>query len=182
MKMARANCRMMYFGIENATQKVLDYYDKQTNPQQAVDALKAAKKAGINVTVASFILGAPHETREEIWNTLRYAQKIEADIPQFNILATFPGTDIWEELKAQGLIDEEKHWETGVMVSEVSPDAVPAREIERMIHEGYMQFFVRPDYIVKQLIGIGTSSYRFNVLLSNLKRATTVAESVKTVT
>jgi radical SAM superfamily enzyme YgiQ (UPF0313 family) len=181
-EMSRANCRMMYFGIENGTQKVLDYYDKQTNPQQAVDALKAAKKAGIDVTVASFILGAPHETREEIWNTLKYAQKIEADIPQFNILATFPGTDIWEELKAKGLVDEEKHWETGVMVSEVSPDAVPAHEIERMIHEGYMQFFIRPDYIIKQLLRIGTSSYRFNVLLSNLKRATTVAESVKTVT
>jgi hypothetical protein len=68
------------------------------------------------------------------------------------------------------------------LVSEVSPDAVPAHEIERMIHEGYMQFFIRPDYIIKQLLRIGTSSYRFNVLLSNLKRATTVAESVKTVT
>jgi len=181
-EMSRANCRMMYFGIENGTQKVLDYYDKQTTPQQAVVALKKAKKVGIDVTVASFILGAPHETRQEIWDTLKFAQKIEADIPQFNILATFPGTDIWEELKMQGLIDEEQHWETGVMVSEVSPDAVPATEIEQMIHEGYQRFFIRPDYIVKQLIRIGTSSYRFNVLLNNLKRAETVAESVKTVT
>ncbi len=181
-EMSRANCRMMYFGIENGTQKVLDYYDKQTTPQQAVVALKKAKKAGIDVTVASFILGAPHETRQEIWDTLKFAQKIEADIPQFNILATFPGTDIWEELKMQGLVDEEQHWETGVMVSEVSPDAVPAKEIEQMIHEGYQRFFIRPDYIVKQLLRIGTSSYRFNVLLNNLKRAQTVAESVKTVT
>jgi anaerobic magnesium-protoporphyrin IX monomethyl ester cyclase len=181
-EMSRAKCRMMYFGIENSTQKVLDYYDKQTTPQQAVVALKKAKKVGIDVTVASFILGAPHETRQEILDTLKFAQKIEVDIPQFNILATFPGTDIWEELKMQGLIDEEQHWETGVMVSEVSPDAVPATEIEQMIHEGYQRFFIRPDYIVKQLIRIGTSSYRFNVLLNNLKRAETVAESVKTVT
>ena len=154
----------------------------RTTTQQAVDALKAAKKAGIDVTVASFILGAPHETRQEILNTLKYAQKIEADIPQFNILATFPGTDIWEELKMQGLIDEEKHWETGVLVSEVSPDAVPAKEIEQMIHDGYQRFFIRPEYIVKQLLRIGTSSYRFNVLLNNLKRATTVAEGIRDVT
>ena len=85
---------------------------------------------------------------------------MQVDIPQFNILATFPGTDIWEELKMQGLVDEEKHWETGVMVSEVSPDAVPTKEIEQMIHDGYQRFFVRPDYIVKQLFKIGTSSYR----------------------
>ena len=69
-----------------------------------------------------------------------------------------------------------------LLVSEVSPDAVPSIEIEKMIHDGYQQFFIRPEYIVKQLIRIGTSSYRFNVLLSNLKRATTVAEGIKTVT
>ncbi len=181
-EMSRANCKMMYFGIENGTQKVLDYYDKQTTPQQALDAVKKARKAGIDVIVASFILGAPNETRQEIWNTLKFAQKLHADIPQFNILATFAGTDIWEELKLQGLLDEEKHWETGVLVSEVSPDAVPAEEIEQMIHEAYQRFFIRPDYIVKQLFKIGKSSYRLNVLLNNLKRAETVAEGIKMVT
>ena len=181
-EMKRANCKMMYFGIENATQKVLNYYDKRTTPKQAEDAVKKARKAGIDVIVASFILGAPNETRKEIQNTLNFAQKIQLDIPQFNILATFPGTDIWEELKMQGVLDEEKHWETGVLVPEVSPDAVPCEEIEQMIHDSYQRFFIRPDYVVKQLLRIGTSSYRFNVLLNNLKRADTVAESVKLVT
>jgi anaerobic magnesium-protoporphyrin IX monomethyl ester cyclase len=181
-EMERANCKMIYFGIENATQKVLDYYDKRTTPKQAEDASKKARKAGIDVIVASFILGAPNETRKEIRNTLKFAQKIRVDIPQFNILATFPGTDIWEELKMQGLVDEEKHWETGVLVPEVSPDAVPCKEIEQMIHDAYQQFFIRPDYVVKQLIKIGTSSYRLNVLLNNLKRADAVAEGVKLVT
>jgi anaerobic magnesium-protoporphyrin IX monomethyl ester cyclase len=173
---------MMYFGIENYNQKILDYYDKQTTSQQAEAALKKAKKAGIDVTVASFILGAPNETKQEILNTLKFAKKIKADIPQFNILATFPGTDIWEELKTKGLIDEEKYWETGVMVSEVSPNVVPINDILQMIHDGYQRFFIRPDYILKQLIGIATSSYRFNVLLSNLKRATTVVKSIRDVT
>jgi anaerobic magnesium-protoporphyrin IX monomethyl ester cyclase len=181
-EMVRANCKMIYFGIENATQKVLDYYDKRTTPKQAEDATKKARKAGLDVIVASFILGAPNETRKEIQNTLNFAQKIQVDIPQFNILATFPGTDIWEELKMQGVLDEDKHWETGVLVPEVSPDAVACEEIEQMIHDAYQRFFVRPDYVVKQLIRIGTSSYRFNVLLSNLKRAENVAEGVKLVT
>ena len=181
-EMVRANCKMMYFGIENASQKVLDYYDKRTTPQQAIDAVKKARYAGLDVIVTSFILGAPHETRRDIQNTLKFAQKLQVDIPQFNILATFPGTDIWEELKMQGVLDEEKHWETGVLVPEVSPDAVPCEEIEQMIHDGYQRFFIRPDYVVKQLLKIGTSSYRFNVLLNNLKRADTIAESVRMVT
>jgi radical SAM superfamily enzyme YgiQ (UPF0313 family) len=181
-EMSRANCRMIYFGIENATQKVLDYYNKQTNSKQAMDAVKKTRQAGIDVIVASFIVGAPHETRYEIQNTLNFAQKLRVDIPQFNILAAFPGTDIWEELKAQGLVDEEKLWETGVMVSEVSPNTVPVKEIEQLIHDGYLRFFVRPDYVLKQLFKIGTSSYRLKVLLNNLKRFDIVKESVKTVT
>jgi len=181
-EMVRANCRMIYFGIENGTQRILDYYDKRTTPKQAEDATRTARKAGIDVIVASFILGAPNETRKEIQHTLDFAKKICVDIPQFNILATFPGTDIWEELKTKGLVDEEKHWETGVMVSEVSPDAVPVQEIEQMIHDSYLRFFVRPSYIVRELIKMGTSSYRFNVLLSNLKRVDAVAEGVKSVT
>ncbi len=181
-EMIRANCKMIYFGIENASQKVLDYYDKRTTPQQAIDATRKARKVGIDVIVTSFILGAPHETRREIAGTLKFAQKLQVDIPQFNILATFPGTDIWEELKSHGVLNEEKYWETGVLVPEISPDAVPIEEIEKMIHEGYQRFFIRPDYVVKQLIRIGTSSYRFNVLINNLKRAETVAESVRMVT
>lgn len=181
-EMVRANCKMIYFGIENGTQRILDYYDKQTTPQQAKIAVKYARKVGIDVIVASFILGAPNETREEIWNTLKFAQELKVDIPQFNILATFPGTDIWEELKNKSFVNEEKYWETGVMVSEVSPDAVPAKEIEQMIHQGYQRFFIRPEYIIKQLAKILKSSYRRNVLLHNLKRADIIAESIKLVT
>jgi radical SAM superfamily enzyme YgiQ (UPF0313 family) len=127
-------------------------------------------------------LGAPNETREEIENTLKFAQELQVDIPQFNILATFPGTDIWEELKAKGVLDEEKYWETGVLVPEVSPDAVPSEEIERMTHEGYRRFLIRPSYILTQLLKFSTSSYRFNLLVNNLKRVDTIAESVRLVT
>ncbi len=178
-EMVRANCRMIYFGIENATQKVLDYYKKQQTPKQAKTAVRNARKAGVDVIVGSFILGAPNETREEIRNTIKFAQQLEVDIPQFNILAAFPGTELWEELKEQGVLDEDKYWETGVLVPHVSSDTVPCKEIERMIHEGYRRFLVRPSYILEQSFRILASSYRLNLLINNLKRVETIAESVR---
>jgi radical SAM superfamily enzyme YgiQ (UPF0313 family) len=181
-EMVKANCRLMYFGIENASQKVLDYYSKQATPEQAEVAVKNARKAGIDVIATSFILGAPNETRDEIQNTLKFAQKLQVDIPQFNILSTFPGTDIWEELKMKGVLDEEKYWETGVLVPEVSPDAVPREEIDRMIRESYHQFLKRPSYILNQLFKIATSSYRLNLLVNNLTRVDTIAETVRLIT
>ncbi|UCD26362.1 MAG: radical SAM protein [Candidatus Bathyarchaeota archaeon] len=181
-EMVKANCKMMYFGIESANQKVLDYYDKQATPNQAKAAVKNARNAGVDVIVGSFILGAPNETRKEIENTLKFAQQIQLDIPQFNILATFPGSDIWEELKAKGYLNADQHWETGVLVSEVSPETVPYKEIERMIHDGYQRFLIRPNYVLTQLFRFSTSSYRFNILINNLKRIDTIAESVRLVT
>jgi anaerobic magnesium-protoporphyrin IX monomethyl ester cyclase len=181
-EMAKANCRMIYFGIENASQKVLDYYDKRTTPEQAEVAVRNARKAGVDVIVTSFILGAPNETRQEIQNTLKFAQKLQVDIPQFNILATFPGTDIWDELKMKGFLNEDQYWETGVLVPEVSPDTVPCEEIERMIHESYRRFLVRPSYVLTQLLKFSTSPYRLNLLVNNLKRIDTIVESVSLVT
>jgi radical SAM superfamily enzyme YgiQ (UPF0313 family) len=181
-EMVKANCRMIYFGIESANQKVLDYYDKQTTPEQAKAAVKNARNAGVDVIVGSFILGAPNETRQEIQNTLKFAEKLRVDIPQFNILAAFPGTDIWEELKMKDFLNEDQHWETGVLVPNFSPDAVPCEEIERIIHENYRHFLLRPSYILSQGLRMVTSSYRFNLLINNLTRIDTIAESVHYIT
>lgn len=181
-EMVKANCRMLYFGIESASQKVLDYYDKQTTPEQAEVAVKNARSAGIDVIVGSFILGAPNETRQEIQNTINFAQKLKVDIPQFNILSACPGTDIWEELKMKGFLDEEKYWETGVFVPEVSPITVPYEEIKRMIHEGYRRFLIQPSYILRQLFKIPLSPYRINLLVNNLKQIDTIAKNVHLLT
>ena len=68
-------------------------------PQQAKKAVKKAKKSGMDIVVGSFIVGAPTETREEVINTLTFAQKIPIDIPQFNILGAAPGMEIWRSSK-----------------------------------------------------------------------------------
>jgi len=181
-EMVKANCRMIYFGIESANQKVLDYYKKQTTPEQARVAVKNARKAGVDVTVGSFIVGAPNETRQEIQNTLKFAEQLQVDIPQFNILSAFPGTDIWDELKMKGFLNENQYWETGVLIPNVSPDAVPCEEIERMIHENYRRFLLRPGYILTEGLRMLKSSYRFNVLINNMKRFDTISESLHYIT
>jgi len=178
----RAGCIMAYFGIESANQKVLDYYNKQTTPQQAEVAVGNARKAGVDVVVGSFIVGAPKETRQEIQNTLKFAQRLKLDVPQFNILGAFPGTDLWDELIMKGVITEDQYWETGLCVSEVSPDAVPYEEIQQMIHDYFYDFLLRPSYIAAQVIRTLKSRYRINVVINNLNRRGAIAESLRQLT
>jgi len=178
----KAGCKVIYFGIESANQKVLDYFRKQTTVEQAEKAVKTARKAGLEVIVGSFIVGAPNETRKEIQNTLEFPKKADIDIPQFNILGAFPGNDVWDELKMKGLLNEDQYWETGVFASEICPDTVPYEEIKEMIDNHFKHFFLRSEYILTEVARTLKSSYRMSVVLNNLNRVGEISESLRHLT
>jgi radical SAM superfamily enzyme YgiQ (UPF0313 family) len=180
-EIAKAGCKILYFGIESANQRILDYYNKQTTPQQSEVAVRTARKAGIDVVVGSFIVGAPDETREEIQNTIEFAKQIPIDLPQFNILGVYPGTDIWNEFEAKGLLDREEYWEMGVTVSEICPTAVPFNEIRQMIHDAFYHFVRRPSFIFGQLVKTLRSSYRMKIAINNLGRMDDIRRNIRNI-
>ncbi|MDH5482922.1 MAG: B12-binding domain-containing radical SAM protein [Candidatus Bathyarchaeota archaeon] len=180
-EIAKAGCKVLYFGIESANQRILDYYNKQTTPQQSEAAVKSARKAQIDIVVGSFIVGAPNETREEIQNTIDFARRISIDIPQFNILGVYPGTDLWNEFEVAGLLDGGEYWETGIAVSEICPTAVPLAEIKRMIHDAFYGFVRRPSFILGQVARTLKSSYRMRVLMDNLSQIGEIREGIRAV-
>ncbi len=181
-EMVKSGCKMLYLGIESANQRILDYYKKNITPEQSRTAVRNARKAGMEVIVGSFIVGAPSETMLEIQNTLKFPSQIDIDIPQFNILGAFPGMDIWDELKLKGVLDEEKYWETGISVPEISPEAIPHEVIKRMIHEHFQHFFLRPKYILTEAIRTLKSSYRINIVIDNLKQIDEISDSLRYIT
>lgn len=168
--MKRAGCKAIFFGIESAHQHILDYYNKGITPELSRRAVRAARKAGIDFIIGSFILGAPHETKEEIIDTIEFAKELTIDIPSFNILRTFPGTKIWDELVEKGFIDEEKYWETGVFASDVSPGGIPSSELKRIILDALNDFFTRPNYLLNQVGLTLKSLYRLGLISSNFRR------------
>jgi len=178
---AKAGCRILYFGIESANQRILDYYNKRITPEQSKTAVRTARRAGADVIVGSFIVGAPDETREEIRNTIEFASRIPIDLPQFNILGVFPGTDIWNELEAKGILKGGDYWETGIGVSEIYPTAVPYREIRQMVHDGFYRFARRPSFLSKQMARLVKSSYRVRIVVNNLGRVGGVIKGIRSV-
>lgn len=180
-EIVKAGCKIIYFGIESANQRILDYYNKQITPAQSEKAVKTARKAGMNSIVASFIVGAPTETREEIENTLKFARKIPIDFPQFNILGVFPGMDIWDELKAKGVLKEEEYWETGAMASEMSPDCLPPEEIKQLIEKHFNAFLMRPRYLLDEAFRTMKSMFRLNVIVHNVSRLGSIRGNVASI-
>ncbi len=166
-EMRKSGCRTISFGIESANQRILNYFNKGFTPQIAIDAIRKARKIGIDFILGTFLIGAPTETLEEIEKTLLLAQKVEIDFPQFHIFGTFPGTEIWDNLVRERKIDPDKYWENGVKV------LVPPLEIvEEEMRKAYIDFIKRPKYLFNQTLRTLKSIHRWRIVLSNLKTFT----------
>ncbi len=178
-EMVDAGCRLLYLGVESANQRILNYYNKGITPDQTRRAVKLAKKAGMDIIVGSFIVGAPDETRLEVQNTLRFAHELDIDVPQLNILSAFPGTDLWNDMVSKGFITVEKYWEKGVYVSQVSPHAVPFEEIRNMTYDYFKTFYLRPGKLFSEILRTFKSRYRTAAFLGNLMRVGEILDTVQ---
>ena len=172
--MRSAGCQALFFGIESAVPWVLRYYRKGTTPMMARDAVRNCHRAGMDA-YGGFILGAPGETRREMWTTIKFAEKIGIDFPNFYILYAYPGTPIWNEVVAKDYMNEDMYWETGVAVPVVEPNCVPMEEVKRIVRNGYRYVLTRPDFLIKHVVkGIGNpvrrAIVRKNLSLKKLQR------------
>lgn len=98
--MARAGARMIFLGLENASQAVLNSYGKGFTTDVAARAVEILKKHGIRVW-GSFIVGGMDETKENIRQTVQYAKMLDVDIAEFSILTPFPGTALFRQAQEE---------------------------------------------------------------------------------
>lgn len=103
-----ANANVLYAGIESASDKVLQAINKKTLSRARNEAMfEMARQAGVTFS-ATYILGTPGETREDIMATLNQITDY-ADILEFvyvNMLVPLPGTVYWKmSREAYGLAE-----------------------------------------------------------------------------
>lgn len=161
----RSNCRAIFYGIESANQETLNYFNKKTTPAQAELAVDKARRARIPFIIGSFILGAPNERIQDIRNTLKFTWKLDIDFPFINLLFTSPGTGIWKDLVDKQLLDEEKYWEGGVQVLDIISKAGSKNRIIGLMQQTLREFFVRKDFIFKQIFRFFSNSYKLHAAI-----------------
>lgn len=101
--MGRANCRLIFYGIEFGNQRILDFSGKGTTLAQIHKAVEMTRRAGIS-PVGNFMLGYPTETRETIEDTIALARSLDIDHPSFSIVTPFPGTQLYQYCKENNLL------------------------------------------------------------------------------
>lgn len=96
--MKKAGCKRIYFGMESGSQRMLDIYQKNVKTEDAMEALKQCRKAGIE-TAAFFMAGHPDELESDFTETLEFAKSANLNYASFNPLTPYPGTPLYNQIK-----------------------------------------------------------------------------------
>jgi len=102
-KMKKANVKFIGYGIESGNQDVLDFYNKKITLEQIRKAINLCNEMNF-ITRATFILGAPFETKQHFEKTIKFACSLPLDIAIFRPLNYCPGAELWDEAVKQGKI------------------------------------------------------------------------------
>lgn len=104
-KLRRAGVVMIMFGIENANQDVLDFYQKGITVERVERVLEMCKKAGI-IVGGYFMIGSPLEGEEHFRRNKEFLDRAPIDYVHINILGYPQGSKIWEDAVKAGWIQE----------------------------------------------------------------------------
>ena len=143
-RMKRAGCRLIHFGIESGSARILRDTKKGIDRDTIQEGICLTREAGME-TACFFMLGFPGETRSEMEETLKFARKLNPTYASFHVVTPYPGTAL------------------GALASS-SPDA-PDRDmslrtccedhspifLDKMIRKAYLSHYIRPAYVLARL-------------------------------
>ncbi len=155
--MREAGCWQVLYGLESGNDCILKALKKGTTVEQNRQAVRWAQEAGLGVR-GDFIVGTPTETEETFENTVRFALEMNLDYAHFNKFVPFPGTELYEELVAQGY---EFDFERACSILDHSallyvPPAFTPERYREVLDDAFRRFYLRPSYMLRRLTQIRT--------------------------
>ncbi len=149
--MKAGGCHTVYFGIESGSQKTLDFIGKRITPEQSLRAVKIARETKLRA-LGAFIIGFPHETKEDIRKTIKFSKKVGVNYAQFTIATPYPGTRLWSiALKEKLLLT--LNWRKFTTLDPVMKlKHFTTEQIKKMLGFAYISFYLRPKLLLKDIL------------------------------
>jgi len=165
-RMKDAGLVRLSFGVESGDQRVLDAIGKGTTLEQCRQAYEWCESLGLE-TRCSVMLGNPFETRQTVQHTVDFIRSLKVYQAYINIATPYPGTALLD-MARQGdgglrLLTEDwaEYRRYGNAVMEVND--LTQQDLIRLQRQAYLQFYLRPPIIWKNLKRAGLQAALKNV-------------------
>jgi len=139
-KLRKSGLTWVLLGVENTEPSTLEAFKKGITPEDARTAVRLLKENGI-FAHAMFIIGGRKDTVSSIQELREFADDLDPDFVMFSALTPLPGTEIFEEAKRNGWI-EDFNWSHYDMVHAIMPTETLSRlEVQEQLYECYRSFY-----------------------------------------
>lgn len=129
--MKRAGCRLIHFGVESGSARVLATTNKRITLEQIEQGIAETKQAGID-QLCFFMFGFPGETVEDMEATIAFAKRLNPTYASFHAVTPYLGTKLYEMSGASELFPE-------VLSKEHDPPLLQA-----IANRAFREFYLRP--------------------------------------
>jgi radical SAM superfamily enzyme YgiQ (UPF0313 family) len=139
-KMARAGCHCFYIGFESIDDKTLEAMHKSQTREDIEESIRIIHEQNVNIH-GMFIFGSDTDSVDSIQATVDFAIEQDIDTVQFMILTPFPGTGIYEEIRAEDrLLHHEWDYYNG-MYAVFKPRCMSAERLQLETLKAYSRFY-----------------------------------------
>ncbi|MBI3631443.1 MAG: cobalamin B12-binding domain-containing protein [Candidatus Staskawiczbacteria bacterium] len=107
---AKSGCYKVILSIESGVQKTLNYMRKPVKLVKTAEIIKKIKDSGLKVE-SMFVIGLPCESKEDILNTIKFAESLQLDYVSFPLATPFKGTDFYKDCFEKGCLAGEYKFE-----------------------------------------------------------------------
>lgn len=163
--MGKAGCKVIWFGVESGSPKVLQRIGRNTTPEQAETAFRICKKHGIK-TACSLMLGLPDETLADMEVSLKFAKKLSPDYCQFNIFIAYPDSKLYNAMLQSG-----KYTRLDDYLLSVKSDEYDFESLKAVQWRFFKSFHMTPKQIIKRAKREGILNFAKSRLMHGTRKA-----------
>lgn len=108
-RMKEIGAYRVFVGIETINAQTQKIINKNLNDDIIKQKIQLLKKYGIEFH-ASFILGNPGDTEEDLAETVKFVKEISPTLVTFNLIKVYPGLDLYNNPNKYDIIMDDIYW------------------------------------------------------------------------
>ncbi|MCK4477206.1 radical SAM protein [Candidatus Bathyarchaeota archaeon] len=139
-KLRNAGLHWVMMGVESPKDSTLKNFRKGIKAEQATKAVRLLKENGI-FSHAMFVIGDRKDTAESIAYLREFANELDPDFAIFTALTPFPGTEIYEEAKRNGWIEDFNLSHYDMAHAIMSTETLSTMEVQEELYNCYKGFY-----------------------------------------